>query len=308
MKMIASYIAYTQLFNSFCAAKMWSKWNSSMSNSYVYEYINNNGQHVEGEKMEVPDTGKNAEFSGQGVAQTGVPKNELHRFFNGAITVADKEQSKLIQYETTIKNFKNGNLRTEENGEMYDSVIFFADRYVDILNFLLDFTEMFEFATDIENDIDSCNVIGEDVLKKANGYQVPKIKNDWLALSKLFTTKYVFLMKLKKKFDICLTNLQINMNKYGLSLNDAINNFLRISYGHDSQDYYDIIRRRISEMSWYFKNVIKCIKTISNDNSVCKEISYTEALSKDGKSIDFGKKYDLLMKPYSVLDIYFNKY
>ena len=38
--MIASYVVYVNLFNSFCGAKMNSKWNKDVSNSYVYIFDN----------------------------------------------------------------------------------------------------------------------------------------------------------------------------------------------------------------------------------------------------------------------------
>ena len=82
-KMIASYIVYVQLFNSFCGVKMIEDWNRDISNIYVYKYKDEkkNGQDIV--NME-PDYKDIARKIGESLVKHAVPKGYQEEMITGA--------------------------------------------------------------------------------------------------------------------------------------------------------------------------------------------------------------------------------
>ena len=96
-KMIAAYVLSTQLFNSICAVKMITAWNTSISNGYVYRYKLNvrSGNKMDeslANKLEGMLLGKYASSLGPDVAPSviGALDSPTRHAYGKAIDLADE--------------------------------------------------------------------------------------------------------------------------------------------------------------------------------------------------------------------------
>lgn len=136
--MIASFVAYVQLFNSFCAAKMESTWNQSINNIYVYEYKKNKRSKNNICKMN-PDFKIIAKKIGQSVGLTATPYEYFIDFFEGILTDTTNGNINICVYKAIKLKFNSifQNITDNNQKEIGNYIFLESNLFNDILEITL---------------------------------------------------------------------------------------------------------------------------------------------------------------------------